>query len=214
MKYFFFMSCVGGKVQLSSVVVENGPETSLSWLLISYPRPDANPDPAGWGGGGGVEILCINGNTGMCATNMGRVFSNFWYIHRPVANSHIFCQICCNFSKLMELQIANFCWILAIVVYLWVTNSAGRYFDIIEIMRYGKNIEYPIRISWLYWYIAETRYDPKYRRLWKINHESLTKNAALYCFKPTQNFTSRCPNICDMFFMDKHKKTDTCQSPT
>ena len=58
-------------------------------------------------------------------------------------------------------------------------------------MRYGKNI-----ISWLSWYIAETRYDPKYHWLWQINHDSLTKNAALYCFKPTQNFTSRCPNTC------------------
>ena len=75
-------------------------------------------------------------------------------------------------------------------------SSAGRYFDIIKIMRYGKNIEYPIIISWLSRYIAETQYDPKYCRLWKINHDSLTKNAALYCFKPIQNFTSRCPNIC------------------
>ena len=78
----------------------------------------------------------------------------------------------------------------------WLSISAGWYFDIIKIMRYGKKIEYPIIISWLSWYIAETRYDPKYCWLWKINHDSLTKSAALYCFKPIQNFTSRCPNIC------------------
>ena len=37
--------------------------------------------------------------------------------------------------------------------------SAGQYFNIIKIMRYGKNIEYPIMISWFSRYIAETRYD-------------------------------------------------------
>ena len=36
--------------------------------------------------------------------------------------------------------------------------SAGRYFDNIEIRQYENNIEYPIMISWLFRYIAETRY--------------------------------------------------------
>ena len=71
-------------------------------------------------------------------------------------------------------------------------TSAGWYFNIIKIMWYGQNIAHLIMISWLSRYIAETQYDRKYCRLWKINHDSLTKNAALYCFKPIQNFTSRC----------------------
>ena len=42
---------------------------------------------------------------------------------------------------------------------LYIDFSAGRYFDNIEIRRYENNIEYPIMLSWLFWYIAETRYD-------------------------------------------------------
>ena len=77
-----------------------------------------------------------------------------------------------------------------------VVSSAGRYFDNIEIRRYENNIEYPIMISWLFRYIVETRYDQNIVDIWQINHDLLTKNAALHFFKPTLNFTSRCPNIC------------------
>ena len=66
-----------------------------------------------------------------------------------------------------------------------------------------KNIEYPIMISWLSRYIAETWYDPKYCWLWKINHDSLTKHPlCIHCRKslklsqfaiPSQFLTHNCP---------------------
>ena len=75
------------------------------------------------------------------------------------------------------------------------TYSADRYFDIIENMRYEKNIALTIFISWLIRYIAEIRYFKNIGDIEKILMIHLPN--MLFCATLNQhNFASRCSNIC------------------
>ena len=87
----------------------------------------------------------------------------------------------------------------------WI--SAEQYFNIIKIMQYGKNIEYPIIISI---YRGDTIW-PKISLIMK-NLWFIDQNAALYCFRPIQNFTSQCPNICLSWTCTRRQARATLQS--